>query len=282
MSRSETEAGRKRRNWSISRTTMWTRNSFVKLLFQQPLIIIFALWFIHISFPADISAILVKKIVPHMSFDCSLKWNESSTARLNLDSHMANMPISFDFKEERVLVKIRLASNTSALLFSSEFVFSFSTGTRTLLLATIFAAPLIMFKQNGDHTLVEENISRGSMVDSSMSEGYVADLIDQICRKRLNIHYKFMLEQRYGREIEKGIWDGIVGTLANHHADLPVAALTINEKRLPSENRYCSSSIEFHPVNLFHMINCRFNSKWDKTEWNFACFRMWDISSHFW
>jgi ABC-type amino acid transport substrate-binding protein len=106
-----------------------------------------------------------------------------------------------------------------------------SFDNRTRLIVTIFDEPFMMLKKNRNDTLTEENIVRGTILDPSRVEGFCVDLAYAICHDRLKIPYKFLIETKYGNEIEKGVWNGMVGALVNRDADLAIASLTINGAR---------------------------------------------------
>ncbi|UJR27160.1 hypothetical protein I4U23_008458 [Adineta vaga] len=102
---------------------------------------------------------------------------------------------------------------------------------RTRLIVTIFDEPFMMLKRNFNDTLTEKSIAPGTILDPSRVEGYCVDLAYAICHEKLNLPYKFLIETKYGNEIEKGDWDGMVGALVNRKADLSIASLTINGAR---------------------------------------------------
>jgi ionotropic glutamate receptor len=106
-----------------------------------------------------------------------------------------------------------------------------SYDNRTRLIVTIFDEPFMMLKKNLNDTLTESSIHRGTILDPSMVEGYCVDLAYAICHNKLKLPYKFLIETKYGNEIEKGVWDGMIGALVNRDADLSIATLTINGAR---------------------------------------------------
>jgi ABC-type amino acid transport substrate-binding protein len=106
-----------------------------------------------------------------------------------------------------------------------------SYDNRTRLVVTIFDEPFMMLKKNLNDTLTEKSIPRGTILDPSLVEGYCVDLAYAICHNKLKLPYKFLIETKYGNEIEKGVWDGMVGALVNRDADLSIASLTINGAR---------------------------------------------------
>jgi len=89
----------------------------------------------------------------------------------------------------------------------------------------------MMLKKVRNSTLTESEIPRGTILDPSMVEGYCVDLAYEICHNRLQIPYKFLIETKYGNEISRGVWDGMVGALVTREADLSIASLTINGAR---------------------------------------------------
>jgi ABC-type amino acid transport substrate-binding protein len=88
-----------------------------------------------------------------------------------------------------------------------------------------------MLKKNRNDTSAEKTIPRGTILDPSLVEGFCVDLAYEIFHKTLRLPYKFLIETKYGNEIEKGVWDGMVGALVNRDADLSIASLTINGAR---------------------------------------------------
>ncbi|CAF4044374.1 unnamed protein product [Rotaria sordida] len=106
---------------------------------------------------------------------------------------------------------------------------SFHNHTR--LIVTIFDEPFVMLKKTPNDTLTERNIPHGTILDPSRLEGFCVELAYALCHDRLKFPYKFLIETKYGEEIEKGIWDGMVGALINRDADLAIASLTINGAR---------------------------------------------------
>ncbi|CAF4962021.1 unnamed protein product [Rotaria sp. Silwood1] len=113
----------------------------------------------------------------------------------------------------------------------SSYRFRISYDNRTRLVVTIFDEPFMMLKKNRNDTLTEKSIPRGTILEPSAVEGFCADLAYDVCHKKLKLPYKFLIETKYGNEIEKGIWDGMVGALINRDADLSIATLTINGAR---------------------------------------------------
>ncbi len=106
-----------------------------------------------------------------------------------------------------------------------------SYDNRTRLIVTIFDEPFMMLKKNRNDTLIEKVVARGTILDPSLVEGYCVDLAYAICHKKLKLPYKFLVETKYGNEIGKGVWDGMIGALVNRDADLSIASLTINGAR---------------------------------------------------
>ena len=102
---------------------------------------------------------------------------------------------------------------------------------RTRLIVTILDEPFVMLKKNRNQTVAETSVPRGTILDPSAVEGFCVDLAREICQEKLQFPYKFLIETKYGTEIEKGVWDGMVGALVNRDADLSIATLTINGAR---------------------------------------------------
>ena len=89
----------------------------------------------------------------------------------------------------------------------------------------------MMLKRNRNSNLSEASISRGTILDLSMVEGYCADLAYVICYEKLKIRCKFVIETKYGNQGSDGIWTGMIGALVTHRADLAIAPLTITAVR---------------------------------------------------
>ena len=106
-----------------------------------------------------------------------------------------------------------------------------SYDNRTRLVVTIFDEPFMMLKKNRNYKVSEKSIPRGTILDPSMVQGYCVDLAYAICHDKLRVPYKFLIETKYGNEIEKGVWDGMIGALVNRDADLSIASLTIDGAR---------------------------------------------------
>jgi ionotropic glutamate receptor len=106
-----------------------------------------------------------------------------------------------------------------------------SFDNRTRLITTIFNEPFMMLKYNSSSTLSEETVPRGMILDPSMVEGYCADLAHVIFQEKLKIPYSFLIETKYGNEIKKGVWDGMIGALVNRTADLAIALLRMTSER---------------------------------------------------
>jgi glutamate receptor, ionotropic, invertebrate len=106
-----------------------------------------------------------------------------------------------------------------------------ASDNRTRLIVTIFEEPMMMLKKEQNGNLSEDNILSGTILDPSQVEGYYADLTYAIFEEKLKIPYKFIIEKKYGMQIEKGVWIGMVGALVNRVADAAIASLTINVAR---------------------------------------------------
>lgn len=102
---------------------------------------------------------------------------------------------------------------------------------RTRLIVTILDEPFVMIKKDLNGSITEKTVQHGDILEPSMVEGYCADLAYEICNKKLELSYKFLIQTKYGNEIEKGVWDGMVGDLVTRKADLAIAPLTINGAR---------------------------------------------------
>ncbi|CAF1049286.1 unnamed protein product [Rotaria sp. Silwood1] len=125
------------------------------------------------------------------------------------------------FREPDILEVVDNGSYQYHMLFDNH----------TRLIVTIFDEPFMMLKKIPNDTLTERNIPRGTILDPSRVEGFCVDLAYAVCHDRLKLPYKFLIETKYGKEVEKGVWDGMIGALVNREADLAIASLTINGER---------------------------------------------------
>ncbi|CAF0889980.1 unnamed protein product [Adineta steineri] len=123
------------------------------------------------------------------------------------------------------------APNTLQVSDNSSYRFRMLYDNRTRLIVTIFDEPFMMLKKDRNDTITEKSIAPGTILDPSRVEGFCVDLAEAICHDKLQIPYKFLIETKYGNEVEKGVWDGMVGALLNRDADLSIASLTINGAR---------------------------------------------------
>ncbi|CAF1192912.1 unnamed protein product [Adineta ricciae] len=123
------------------------------------------------------------------------------------------------------------APNTLEVTDDSSFRFRMSYDNRTRLIVTILDEPFMMLKKSRNDTLTIKNIERGTILDPSMVEGFCVDLAYAICHEKLQLPYKFLIETKYGNEVQKGVWNGMIGALVNRDADLSIASLTINGAR---------------------------------------------------
>lgn len=122
----------------------------------------------------------------------------------------------------------------SLLILIIEFVFVkdvYSSSIRTHLIATVFDEPSSMLARIGTVGLQDNEIQAGTILDPSEVKGYVADLASTIFQEKMKVPYKFVIEKSYGREVGKGIWNGLMGSLVNRSADLAIAQLLITRKR---------------------------------------------------
>ena len=149
-----------------------------------------------------------------------------------------SMPKQIGFFREPTTLEVRAdplspprSSSSLQVIDDSSYRFRMSYDNRTRLIVTIFDEPFMMLKKNRNDTLTEKTIPPGTILDPSMVEGFCVDLASEICEKKLELPYKFLIETKYGNEIAKGVWDGMVGALVNRDADLSIASLTINGAR---------------------------------------------------
>ncbi|CAF3876963.1 unnamed protein product [Rotaria sordida] len=123
------------------------------------------------------------------------------------------------------------APTTLEVTDDSSYRFRVSYDNRTRLVVTIFDEPFMMLKKNHDNTLTEKSVPRNTILEPSQVEGFCVDLARAVFRDKLKLPYKFLIETNYGNEIEKGVWNGMIGALVNRDADLAIASLTINGAR---------------------------------------------------
>lgn len=117
----------------------------------------------------------------------------------------------------------------SPLFFLPFAIMSFDNRTR--LITTIFDEPFMMLKKDRNGNLSENNITSGTILEPSMVEGYFADLANAIFQEKLKVPYKFIIETKYGIEIKKGVWKGMIGALVDRVADVAIGSLTITPVR---------------------------------------------------
>ena len=122
----------------------------------------------------------------------------------------------------------------SSLILILKLIFvkeAYASSIRTHLIATIFDEPSSMLTRIGTVGLQDNEIPTGTILDPSEVKGYIADLASTIFQEKLKVPYKFVIERSYGREVGKGIWNGLMGSLVNRSADLAIAQLLITRKR---------------------------------------------------
>ncbi|CAG5133809.1 unnamed protein product, partial [Candidula unifasciata] len=95
---------------------------------------------------------------------------------------------------------------------------------RTRIVTTIKKEPYVMFKKvpkDGKPLIADENL-----------EGFCIDLTRAVAKK-IGFEYKFVFvkDGSYGSVLENGTWDGIVGELIRHEADMAIAPFTITAHR---------------------------------------------------
>ncbi|XP_059163144.1 glutamate receptor-like [Physella acuta] len=95
---------------------------------------------------------------------------------------------------------------------------------RTRIITTIQKDPYVMFKngvQDGTPFIAVEKL-----------EGFCIDLTIAVA-KEINFDYviKFVKDSNYGTLLKNGTWDGIVGELIRHEADMAIAPFTITADR---------------------------------------------------
>ncbi|CAF2599544.1 unnamed protein product [Rotaria sp. Silwood2] len=153
-------------------------------------------------------------------------------------SHVTGQRINYTFDVYRLAgsdmpkrIGFFRAPDTLEVADNVSYQYRMLFDNRTRLIVTIFDEPFMMLKRNSNDTLTERDIPRGTILDPSRVEGFCVDLAYAICHDRLKLPYKFLIETKYGKEIEKGIWDGMIGALVNRDADLAIASLTINGAR---------------------------------------------------
>ncbi|ESO90630.1 hypothetical protein LOTGIDRAFT_122838, partial [Lottia gigantea] len=96
---------------------------------------------------------------------------------------------------------------------------------RTRIITTIQVKPYVMFKSRPkDGT---------PLVSNDMLEGFCIDLTEAVAREvGFNYRIKFVHDSKYGAKNENNLtWNGMVGELINHEADIAIAPLTITANR---------------------------------------------------
>ncbi|CAG7829022.1 unnamed protein product [Allacma fusca] len=111
----------------------------------------------------------------------------------------------------------------------SSFRFKFKLNTKKkYVITSILEEPYLMIKQN------ERGEPEKDKEGEIIYEGFCKDLAEKIT-KALNISYKIRLvkDGSYGAEnpASEGGWDGMVGELIRHEADIAISALTITSER---------------------------------------------------
>ncbi|XP_045204260.2 glutamate receptor 3-like [Mercenaria mercenaria] len=98
-------------------------------------------------------------------------------------------------------------------------------GERPIIITSIESAPFLMIKKpdkNGKPLLGNDRF-----------EGYVKDLAEKISEKyKFEYEIRLVNDSRYGAFVKKnGTWDGMIGELIRHEADICIAPLTITYDR---------------------------------------------------
>ncbi|XP_050415805.1 glutamate receptor isoform X1 [Patella vulgata] len=104
-----------------------------------------------------------------------------------------------------------------------EFVHS-PNQNRTRIVTTIQVKPYVMFKKEPE--LGEPMVSKNNL------EGYCIDLAEAVARE-VGFDYiiKFVDDNKYGAKTDNLTWNGMVGELIKHKADMAIAPLTITAAR---------------------------------------------------
>ncbi|XP_046373510.1 glutamate receptor-like isoform X1 [Haliotis rufescens] len=94
----------------------------------------------------------------------------------------------------------------------------------TQTVVTIKDPPYLMFKKSPEQGI--------PMITIERFEGFCVDLAEMVARN-LGYDYFFRLvkDGNYGSKNESGIWNGIIGELIRHEADIAIAPLTITSER---------------------------------------------------
>lgn len=113
---------------------------------------------------------------------------------------------------------------------------------RPLIVTTILEDPYLMLKSNEPGK---------NYTGNDRFEGYCVDLIKRIA-EIVNFTYEIrpVKDGKFGVRDANGIWDGMVGELVRHEADLAVAALTISSQR----ERAIEFSMPFMNIGISIMI----------------------------
>ena len=88
-----------------------------------------------------------------------------------------------------------------------------------------------MFARIGTGGPFDKGIPTGTILDPSQVKGYIPDLASAVLQKKLQIPYKFVIEEAYGMDMGEGRWNGLIGALMNRSAHLAMAPLLVTRKR---------------------------------------------------
>ncbi|XP_071125932.1 glutamate receptor-like [Mytilus edulis] len=91
-------------------------------------------------------------------------------------------------------------------------------------ITTVKEEPYVMHNELGQQT--------NAMCGRENFTGYIIDLIDAVAA-HMQIKYKLCIakDEQYGKELENGTWNGVIGELVRGEADIAFGAMTISSER---------------------------------------------------
>ncbi|CAF0954909.1 unnamed protein product, partial [Didymodactylos carnosus] len=116
-------------------------------------------------------------------------------------------------------------------VFQGRQTHDFDKG-RERIITTILDEPFIMINTTAAGNLTPSTAA-GQFLPFDHLYGYCVDLARLICEKKLEIRCKFRIvkDDLFGNKPADGPWNGMIGELVRHEADLAIAPLTITSQR---------------------------------------------------
>jgi len=175
---------------------------------------------------------------------------EKASGYINFDerSHRANYTIHiYRSALTMSLAKIGTYSTHTGLRMLEEFLFRDNSVThmnrnRKRIVVSIVDAPFFMLKPN---------VEGKNLTGNDRYEGYCVDLTEKLSQI-VNFTYELRIvkDGKFGAKDSNGNWDGMVGELVRHEADLVVSGLTI----LLSRERAVEFSMPFMNLGISIMV----------------------------